>query len=148
MTRPVAVEELIAAAAARLPSTRVMLHVPPGLPLVRTDPALLERVLINLVANADRHSPPSVPILIDAKLVDDRVHLCVMDRGPGIAEDRRQAGFRPFQRLNDTTSEGIGLGLAITRGFIDAVGAAMSLADSPGGGLTATIVLPTVETEP
>src|SRR5258708_37456976 len=65
VTRPIAVEELIAAAAAGLPSARVRIHVPPGLPLVRTDPALLERVLINLVANADRHSPASVPILID-----------------------------------------------------------------------------------
>jgi len=145
--RPIAVEELIGAAAALLPSTRVILDVPSSLPLVRTDPVLLERVLINLLANADQYCPPSSPILIDAQVVDHRVRLRVIDRGPGIAEDRHHAVFQPFQRFNDTTSEGTGLGLAITRGFIEAVGATLSLDDTPGGGLTATIVLPIAQTE-
>jgi two-component system, OmpR family, sensor histidine kinase KdpD len=145
--RPTAVEEPIAAAASQLPSSRVKLDIPAGLPLVCTDPTLLERALANLLTNADRHSPSMVPIVVDAQLVGDRVHVRVVDRGPGIPEDQRESVFQPFQRLHDTTSEGTGLGLAITRGFIDATGAALSLDDTPGGGLTATIVLPLAEDE-
>ncbi|TML17842.1 MAG: hypothetical protein E6G39_04085 [Actinobacteria bacterium] len=143
--RPTAIEEPIAAAASSFLSSRVVIKVPAGLPLVRTDPTLLERALANLLANADRHSPPAEPIVVDAQLVANRIHVRVVDRGPGIPEDRREAVFQPFQHLDDVASQGIGLGLAITRGFVDAVGGTLGLDDTPGGGLTATITLPLAE---
>ena len=145
--RPTAIEEPVAAAVLSLPDQRIVVDVPAGLPLVCTDPSLLERALANLLTNADRHSPPLIPVVVDAQLVGDRVHLRVVDRGPGIPEDQREAVFQPFQRLDDSATGGTGLGLAITRGFINAVGAALSLDDTPGGGLTATIMLPVADDE-
>ncbi|MEO8692943.1 MAG: ATP-binding protein [Acidimicrobiales bacterium] len=144
--RPTAVEEPIVAAAAPLPPDRVVVEIPEGIPLVLTDPTLIERALANLLTNADRHSPPSTPVVVNAQLVGDRVHIRVVDRGPGIPEDQREAVFQPFQRLHDRTSQGTGLGLAIARGFVDAVNGTLSLDDTPGGGLTATITLPLAET--
>jgi two-component system sensor histidine kinase KdpD len=145
--RPTAIEEPVAAAVSSLPSTRIVVDLPTGLPLVCTDPSLLERALANLLANADRHSPPMVPIVVDAQRVGDRVHLRVVDRGPGIPEDQREAVFQPFQRLDDSAPGGTGLGLAITRGFIRAMDAELSFDDTPGGGLTATITLPLSDDE-
>jgi two-component system sensor histidine kinase KdpD len=145
--RPTPIEELTVAVAATFPSTRVMCTTPQWLPLVKTDPTLLERVLVNLLANADRYGPASVPIEVDIQLVEARIHLRVVDHGPGIAEDRREAVFQPFQRFNDTTRSGTGLGLAITSGFIEAVDATLSLEDTPGGGLTATVTLPLAESD-
>ena len=106
---------------------------------------MIERALANLLTNADRHSPPSTPIVVTAQLVGDRVHVRVVDRGPGIPEDQREAVFQPFQRLHDRASQGTGLGLAIARGFVDAVDGTLGLDDTPGGGLTATITLPLAE---
>jgi two-component system sensor histidine kinase KdpD len=143
--RPTAIEEPIAAAAAPLPPGRIVVDVPEDIPLVLTDPTLIERVLANLLTNADRHNPPSVPISVTAQLVGDRVHVRVVDRGPGIPEDQREAVFQPFQRLHDRSSHGTGLGLAIARGFVDAVDGTLALDDTPGGGLTATITLPLAE---
>jgi two-component system sensor histidine kinase KdpD len=143
--RPTAIEEPISAAVAPLATDRVALDVPEDLPLARTDPTLLERALANLLANADRHSPAMVPIMVDAQLVDGRIHLRVVDRGPGIPMAQRNAVFQPFQRLHDTSAQGAGLGLAITRGFVNAIGGTLSLDDTPGGGLTATITLPLAE---
>jgi two-component system sensor histidine kinase KdpD len=143
--RPTAIEELIGVATASLPSVRVICAGPADIPLVQTDPTLLARVLANLIANADHYSPASVPIEIDVQLVEGRVRVHVVDHGPGIAEDRREAVFQPFQRFNDTKSKGTGLGLAITRGFVEVVGATLTLEDTPGGGLTATVTLPVAE---
>ena len=143
--RPTAIEEPIAAAAAPLPRDRIDVEVPEDIPLVLTDPTLIERALANLLTNADRHSPPSTPVSVTAQLVGDRVHVRVVDRGPGIPEDQREAVFQPFQRLHDRSSQGIGLGLAIARGFVDAVDGTLTLDDTPGGGLTATITLPLAE---
>jgi two-component system sensor histidine kinase KdpD len=143
--RPTAVEEPIVAAAAPMAPDRIVVEIPEGIPLVLTDPTLIERALANLLTNADRHSPPSTPVVVTAQLVGDRVHVRVVDRGPGIPEDQREAVFQPFQRLHDRTSQGTGLGLAIARGFVDAVNGTLSLDDTPGGGLTATITLPLAE---
>ena len=73
----------------------------------------------------------------------DRVHLRVVDRGPGIPEQNRSKVFEPFQRLGDRSSQaGVGLGLAISDGFTRAIGGELDLDDTPGGGLTVTFRLP------
>ena len=74
--------------------------------------------------------------------VNGRVHLRVIDRGPGIAPENRAKVLEPFQRLGDRSSlAGVGLGLAVSRGFVQAVGGDLRLDDTPGGGLTVVIDL-------
>jgi two-component system sensor histidine kinase KdpD len=134
--QPVALDAVVAQA---LLHTTVEADVPEDLPLVRADPGLLERVVANLVANAVAASPA---VLVTARLAGDRVELRVVDRGPGVPAADRERIFAPFQRLHDhTTTGGLGLGLAIARGFTDAMGATLAPSDTPGGGLTQTIVL-------
>jgi two-component system sensor histidine kinase KdpD len=73
------------------------------------------------------------------------VELRVVDRGPGIPAEARPAVFEPFQRRDDgavSTGAGVGLGLAIARGFVEAMHGVISLEDTPGGGLTVSIAMP------
>ncbi|MFZ4518814.1 MAG: sensor histidine kinase [Microthrixaceae bacterium] len=147
--RPTALEEVVAAAMDGLDpgrELRVELDVDDSLPLVSVDPALLERAIANVTANALAVQPPGVAVRLDARSVGDRVHLRVVDRGPGIAPEQRDQVFAPFQRLGDrSTQAGVGLGLAIAQGFTRAIGGELDLDDTPGGGLTVTFRLPGVE---
>ena len=146
----VGVDELIPAAVAslgdRVGPSRVELDVAETLPRVRTDPVLIERALANLVANAVAWSPLDVPVSIRAGAVPGAVVVQIADRGPGIAVSERERVFRPFQRLGDGrdgSPGGVGLGLAVARGFVEAVGAELLLDDTPGGGTTMVLSLPT-----
>ncbi|QXJ20293.1 sensor histidine kinase KdpD [Actinomadura graeca] len=113
------------------------------LPEVTADPALLERVLVNLIANAVRHSPPGAPVLITAGALRDRVELRIADRGPGVPAADRERIFLPFQRLDDRDNHtGVGLGLALARGLTEAMGGELVPEDTPGGGLTMIVALP------
>ena len=149
--RPVALEEVVAAALASLPAAneRVEVDVPVSLPTVLADAALLERAVANLVSNALAWSPDSSPVRVQAGRVGELIDLRIVDRGPGVPMDDRERIFLPFQRFGDrSTDAGVGLGLAIAKGFIEAMGARLSLDDTPGGGLTMTIRLqPADETE-
>jgi two-component system sensor histidine kinase KdpD len=108
-----------------------------------SDPDLLERSLANVIGNAVRHNPPDQSVRIEAAPVGDSVHVRVIDRGPGVPAADRARVTTPLQRLgDDQTNDGIGLGLSIARGFVDAMEGALSLDDTPGGGLTVTITLP------
>jgi two-component system, OmpR family, sensor histidine kinase KdpD len=80
----------------------VTVAIPAALPPVLADPALLERVTVNLLSNAIRYSPPSRPPSVTASVLGDRVELRVIDRGPGIPEAERDRVFAPFQRLGDS----------------------------------------------
>ena len=105
------------------------------------DPGLLERVLVNLVDNALRHAPDSV-VRVNAGRVGDRVLINVVDEGPGIPRGAEDRLFAPFQRLGDQdNSIGVGLGLSVARGFVEAMGGTISAADTPGGGLTVVVEL-------
>jgi two-component system sensor histidine kinase KdpD len=140
--REVSLEEVVTAALAGLgPLTEeVDLDVPEDLPHVQSDPALLERVVANLVENAIRWSPPGTPVTVSAGQVGGRIDLRITDRGPGIPRDRREEVFQPFQRLSDSQpGEGVGLGLAVSRGFLDAMGNELLIEDTPGGGTTMVI---------
>ena len=145
--RPTYLEDVVAAALANLAHRpeRVDVRVPETLPPVLVDPALLERALANLVANALAWSPPDQTVRIDAGVVEggeQRVHLRVVDRGPGIPPAERTRVLEPFQRLGRRSLQaGAGLGLTVVNGFVTAVGGALTLDDTPGGGLTVTISL-------
>ncbi len=122
----------------------VVLDLPDSLPLIQTDPGLLERVVANLVANALRFSPPDEPVEIVGRAIDNTVLLAVIDHGPGVPEDSRERIFEPFQRLSDRSSGGgVGLGLAVARGFTEAMGGTIRATGTPGGGLTMTVELAT-----
>jgi two-component system sensor histidine kinase KdpD len=109
--------------------------------VVMADSGLLERVLANLIDNALRYAPDS-PIRVTAGQVGDRVLIAVIDEGPGIPRGSEEQLFAPFQRLGDhDTSIGVGLGLSVARGFVEAMGGTISATDTPGGGLTAEIDL-------
>jgi two-component system sensor histidine kinase KdpD len=109
--------------------------------VVMADSGLLERVLANLIDNALRYAPDS-PVRATAGQVGDRVLIAVVDEGPGIPRDSEDQLFAPFQRLGDhDTSIGVGLGLSVARGFVEAMGGTISTTDTPGGGLTVEIDL-------
>ncbi|MGN6444246.1 ATP-binding protein [Amnibacterium sp.] len=121
----------------------VVLHVPEALPPVRADPVLLTRVLVNLLSNALRHSPAGSPPELSLSTFGEQLQARVIDHGPGIDEDRRSRMFEPFQHESDATdSGGIGLGLALSRGFAEGMGATLEAEDTPGGGLTMVVGLP------
>jgi len=121
----------------------VRMDVPESLPLVLTDAGLLERALANLLTNAVRYSPTNAPPALSAATRDGAVEIRVMDHGPGVPVADRDRIFEPFQRLGDQDSAtGIGLGLAVARGFIEAIGGALTPEQTPGGGLTMTVRLP------
>jgi K+-sensing histidine kinase KdpD len=112
------------------------------LPLLTTDPGLLERVVANLVDNARRHEPPGRAVIVDAESSDEHVRLRVVDHGPGVDPDARGLMFEGFQRLDDRAGTGVGLGLAIVAGFVEALGGTVVPSTTPGGGLTMTVALP------
>ena len=145
---PTALDAVVLSALASL-GTRakaVDVDVPDDLPTVRADPVLLERVIANLVDNALTHAPDS-PVRVDAGAVrNDTVLLRVVDRGPGIPASEKSKVVLPFQRLGDTARTnggGVGLGLAVARGFVDAMGARLAIDDTAGGGVTMVVELTT-----
>ena len=142
--RPTSVEEVAPAALLGLaPASSVRMAVPYDLPLVRTDPVLLERVLANLFANALSHSPDGQPPALHASPAGDTVRLEVVDHGPGVADEFKLRMFEPFERLGERASgTGVGLGLAVAKGFLAAMGGSVVATDTPGGGLTVQVLLP------
>jgi two-component system, OmpR family, sensor histidine kinase KdpD len=143
--RPADLEEIVSRSLDDLGSKarNVLVEMPRDLPEVRVDPAILERVIVNVTANALRYSPAGSPPLLTASALGDRVELRVVDRGPGIPEADWDRVFVPFQRLGDTdNTTGVGLGLALSRGLTEAMGGNMDPEQTPGGGLTMTISLP------
>jgi two-component system sensor histidine kinase KdpD len=119
----------------------LLIVVPDDLPLVRADPGLLERVLANLFSNALRHSPADLRPMLRAKEDGDRVVIDVIDHGSGVPAGLKEQIFEPFARL-DSRSPGVGLGLAVAKGFAEAMGGTIVAIDTPGGGLTVRVTLP------
>ena len=137
--RPVGVDEIVSRALDNLdPAARgITVDIPESLPEILVDPAILERVIVNLTENALRYSPAGKPPLLTGSALGGRVELRVIDRGPGIPEEDRDRMFVPFQRLGDTdNTTGVGLGLALSRGLTEAMGGSLSAEETPGGGLT------------
>jgi two-component system sensor histidine kinase KdpD len=105
------------------------------------DAGLLERVLANLIDNSLRYAPDAV-VRVNAGRVGDRVLITVVDEGPGIPRGTEEQLFEPFQRLGDRDNTiGVGLGLSVARGFVEAMGGTIQATDTPGGGLTIEIDL-------
>jgi two-component system, OmpR family, sensor histidine kinase KdpD len=142
--RPIGLEDAVPPALDEIgpASSGVRLRIPADLPEVSADPGLLERVLVNLLGNAIRHSPPGTPPLVTASEHAGRVELRVIDHGPGIPEEEWDNVFLPFQRYGDRdNTTGVGLGLALARGLTDAMGGTLTPELTPGGGLTMVLSL-------
>lgn len=109
--------------------------------VVMADAGLLERVLANLIDNSLRYAPDCV-VRVNAGRVGDRVLINVIDEGPGIAHGTEEQIFEPFQRLGDhDNTTGVGLGMSVARGFVEAMGGTIAAGDTPGGGLTVVLDL-------
>ncbi|MFE4360389.1 ATP-binding protein [Kitasatospora sp. NPDC056800] len=147
-------DEVVPFALGGVPLESVRLEVPETLPMVRADGGLLERSLANLVENAVKYSPDGVRVLVKADELRQpgrpaRVELRIVDRGPGVPEDAKERIFAPFQRYGDAPrGAGVGLGLAVARGFVEAMDGTVTAEDTPGGGLTMVVSLPVVERPP
>jgi two-component system sensor histidine kinase KdpD len=140
--RPITIDEVAPVALRGLDAPAdLRIEVPDGIAMVLADPGLLERVLANLFSNALDHSPPAVPPVLQAHRERDTVVIEVVDHGPGVPDPLKSRIFEPFQRF-DEKKMGVGLGLAVAKGFTEAMGGAIVAADTPGGGLTVRIALP------
>jgi len=152
--QPTAVDEVLARVLDDLAPAgrRVRVDLPDDLPPATADPGLLERVLANVVDNALHYSPPERPPALTGRRARDRVEIRVVDHGPGIPVQQRDRVFLPFQRLGDTdNTQGVGLGLALSRGLAEAMGGTLDPEETAGGGLTLVLSLAAAEpgeTEP
>ncbi|GII94828.1 sensor histidine kinase [Sinosporangium siamense] len=143
--QPVVLEEVFPRALDDLGTDAERVHRtwPDFLPPVAADPALLERVLVNLMSNAVRYSPPEERVLVTAGVLGQIMEIRVIDRGPGVPDTDRERIFLPFQRLGDRDNHsGVGLGLALARGLAEAMSGSLTPEETPGGGLTMVLTLP------
>lgn len=109
------------------------------------DAGLLERVLANLIDNALRYADDSV-VRVNAGRVGDRVLINVIDEGRGIPREAADRLSESFQRLGDhDNTRGVGLGMSVARGFVEAMGGTTQATDTPGGGLTVMVDLPAAD---
>ena len=121
----------------------VEVRIPRDLPLVRFDALLIERVLVNLLENASKYTPPGSTVELSAQVVADRLSVSVSDNGPGLTVGREEAVFQKFTRgERESATPGVGLGLAICRAIIESHQGKIVATHRPGGGARFTFTLP------
>ncbi|WP_344386807.1 sensor histidine kinase KdpD [Streptomyces vastus] len=142
LIREIDLDEVVPMALGGVPEDSVDLDIPETLPMVAVDPGLLERSVANIVENAVKYSPDGEPVLVAASTLGERVQVRVVDRGPGVPDEAKDRIFEPFQRYGDAPrGAGVGLGLAVARGFAEAMGGTLDAEDTPGGGLTMVLTV-------
>ncbi|MDX3629243.1 sensor histidine kinase KdpD [Streptomyces europaeiscabiei] len=142
LIREIDLDEVVPMALGGVPEGSVGLEIPESLPMVAVDPGLLERAVANIVENAVKYSPPGTPAQVSASALGGRVEVRVTDRGPGVPDEAKERIFAPFQRHGDAPrGTGVGLGLAVARGFAEAMGGTLDAEDTPGGGLTMVLTV-------
>ncbi|GAA2621286.1 ATP-binding protein [Streptomyces tubercidicus] len=142
LIREIDLDEVVPMALGGVPEGSVTLDIPEELPIVAVDPGLLERSVANLVENAVKYSPDGTAVLVSASALGARVELRIADRGPGVPDSAKDRIFEPFQRYGDAPrGAGVGLGLAVARGFAEAMGGTLAAEDTPGGGMTMVLTL-------
>ena len=121
----------------------VEVRIPRDLPLVRFDALLIERVLVNLLENASKYTPPGSTVELSAEVVADRLSVSVSDNGPGLTVGREEAVFQKFTRgERESATPGVGLGLAICRAIVESHQGKIVATHRPGGGARFTFTLP------
>jgi two-component system sensor histidine kinase KdpD len=123
----------------------VSVTVPPALPLVRMDMVLMEQALTNLLLNAAVHTPAGTPVQVIAAAQEGELAITVADRGPGLAAEALPHVFEKFYRAPGSPAGGTGLGLPIVKGFVEAQGGRVQVANRAGGGAAFTMTLPLEE---
>ncbi|MDX2544565.1 sensor histidine kinase KdpD [Streptomyces sp. WI04-05B] len=142
LIREIDLDEVVPMALGGVPEDSVELDIPETLPMVAVDPGLLERSVANLVENAVKYSPDGETVLVAASAIAERVEVRVVDRGPGVPDEAKDRIFAPFQRYGDAPrGAGVGLGLAVARGFAEAMGGTLQAEDTPGGGLSMVLTV-------
>ncbi|TQK51370.1 two-component system sensor histidine kinase KdpD [Streptomyces sp. SLBN-118] len=142
LIRETDLDEVVPMALVGVPVQSVELDITETLPMVAVDRGLLERAVANIVENAVKYSPDAVPVSVAASALGDRVEVRVADRGPGVPDDAKDRIFEPFQRHGDAPrGTGVGLGLAVARGFVESMGGTLTAEDTPGGGMTMVLTL-------
>lgn len=143
---PSDVQDLVGAALTQLGETiggrPIHVEVAPGLPFVPLDFVLISRVLVNLLDNAAKYSPPGSPITVRALAIGENLEIEVADRGRGIPESDVARLFDRFSRGRRSADGGVGLGLAICKGFVEAHGGQIKAENRPGGGLSTSFTIP------
>ncbi|MDQ6861385.1 MAG: ATP-binding protein, partial [Verrucomicrobiota bacterium] len=120
----------------------VRFDVPETIPLALLDHTLIEQAVAKLLANAGSYTPAQLPIEIDADYRDKQLEISVSDRGPGVGGESREQVFEKFYRGDGRKAGGLGLGLSIARGFVEAHGGTINVENRDGGGARFTISLP------
>jgi two-component system sensor histidine kinase KdpD len=118
-------------------------NLPRDLPLVRFDAVLIERVLVNLLENASKYTPPGSQVILSAAVDADRLKVSVSDNGPGLPAGREESLFQKFTRgSRESATPGMGLGLAICRALVEAHGGTIVGVNRPAGGVAFSFTLP------
>lgn len=157
LLRPTRWYEVVSGALHGIDAGRVRVELPANMPEVDADPGMLERVIANIVENAVKYAPHSDIVLtgtaggLGAGAVAGRPsgEMRIIDHGTGVPAEQVVEMFRPFQRLDDANrATGVGLGLAVAKGFTEAMGGRLTAETTPGGGLTMVVSLPLSEGAP
>ena len=131
------------AARAMLQKHTVVVQLPRDLPLVKFDAVAIERVLVNLLENVSKYTPPGSTVTLSAQVSGEELSVSVADNGPGLPAGREEAVFQKFTRgERESATPGVGLGLAICRAIIESHQGRISAAQRPGGGAVFTFTLP------
>jgi two-component system sensor histidine kinase KdpD len=122
---------------------KVEVRIPPDLPLVKIDAVLIERVLVNLLENVSKYTPPGSIVTLSAEVIGDLLSVSISDNGPGLPAGREEAVFQKFTRgEREPATPGVGLGLSICRAIIESHQGKIVAAQRPGGGAIFTFTLP------
>jgi two-component system sensor histidine kinase KdpD len=145
-------EEVVGAALGRLARAlggrKVNVVIPPDVPLVDIDDVLVEQVLVNLLDNAVKYTPPDSAVRILVTAGDGQVTVEVADQGPGLPRGQEERVFEKFHRATVDGGRGTGLGLAICRGIVQAHGGRIWAQNLPEGGVAFLFTLPLGEAPP
>jgi two-component system sensor histidine kinase KdpD len=123
-------------------SRQVIVDVPDDLPLALMDHSLIEQAIAKVLANAATYSRAGLPIEISAECAGHELVISVADRGPGLSRDAIERVFEKFYRANGSSAGGLGLGLSIARGFVEAHGGTITAENRQGGGTRFKITVP------
>jgi len=135
-------DDVTFAVSARLDLDRLTIDIPDGL-MIRTHPSRLRQVLVNLLVNVAKYTPPGSPVRVEVDLLEGAIRFDVIDHGPGIPPELAESLFEPFrQGPGSTRAGGLGLGLYLVRGLVGSLGGEVKLMPNPHGGTVARVSLP------
>jgi len=128
--------------AAEAKQVRLLTEYSNGTATLRTDPVRLEQILVNLLSNAVRHSPPGETVAVRVEQGRSDLRFRVVDHGPGVPPELRARIFEPFERFDPHSGLGTGLGLPVSRRLAEVMGGQLAVENTVGRGATFTLTLP------